>query len=342
MKRFLIRIGCFVAIQLIIALLVFWLGRADRGDHYLASAFDKHDLLTSTDAPRLIVVGGSNVAFGINSEILAAELPYVPVNLGLHVNLGLDFPLRMVEDVVRTVDLIILSPEYNVLITDNVHGSRDYLTLMCQQWPDARKYAEGKSTDLRMFLDEEAIWHAHIWLRRARRKILGQDARNPIYSRAGFNKYGDMVAHYEFPRDEPPDIYSLPKVSDEHLELAVERMNQFADFCRSRGAEVVFSYPPVPRGVLMQSQESISRVEEVFRAALSIPVISGPADVAYERTLFYDTIYHLTQQGAASRSQLLASRLAAHLPNRIPDSDSQGRLQAARQTDGDSDVNLAR
>lgn len=57
-------------------------------DNYDAALVDKVDRLKSITEPKIILVGDSNVAFGINSKKIEEELGMPVVNLGLHGALG--------------------------------------------------------------------------------------------------------------------------------------------------------------------------------------------------------------------------------------------------------------
>ena len=61
---------------------------------YFAAAIDKERLLAVTRAPRLLLVGGSNLAFGIDSEQIETITGLAVLNLGLHANVGLRLMLR--------------------------------------------------------------------------------------------------------------------------------------------------------------------------------------------------------------------------------------------------------
>lgn len=79
---------------------------------FLAGAIEKHKLLQMTPSPRLILVGGSNVAFGFDSDYLSSELKLPVINMGLHGGLGLRYALNEVAPYIRKNDLIVVAPEY--------------------------------------------------------------------------------------------------------------------------------------------------------------------------------------------------------------------------------------
>ena len=60
----------------------------------MAAIIDKHAHADSIKAGKIILAGGSNLAFGIDSKQLEETLGMPVVNLGLHAGLGLHFILE--------------------------------------------------------------------------------------------------------------------------------------------------------------------------------------------------------------------------------------------------------
>src|SRR5204862_8067163 len=86
------------------------------GQNFLAASIDKQSLIRTQTPPRLIFIGGSSMAFGVNSATIAEACGRRPVNMGLHAALGLKFMLREVESHVQPNDWIIVAPEYQQFI----------------------------------------------------------------------------------------------------------------------------------------------------------------------------------------------------------------------------------
>lgn len=67
-------------------------------DNYDAALTDKVDRLKGIKEPKIILVGDSNLAFGINSQRIEEELEMPVVNLGLHNVLGNAFHEQIVKE----------------------------------------------------------------------------------------------------------------------------------------------------------------------------------------------------------------------------------------------------
>ena len=77
---------------------------------YNASIIDKISRLESIDEPKIVLVGNSNVAFGIRSDLIEDALGMPVVNLGLHAGLGNSFHDSMTQFNVRPGDIVVFLP----------------------------------------------------------------------------------------------------------------------------------------------------------------------------------------------------------------------------------------
>ena len=50
---------------------------------FVGELSEKYELLNNTEEPKIVVIGGSSVAFGLNSEMVKEELGMPVVNFGL-------------------------------------------------------------------------------------------------------------------------------------------------------------------------------------------------------------------------------------------------------------------
>lgn len=65
-------------------------------DGYLQAYNKKCQLLEDTPSPRIIFVGGSNLAFGLDSQRIKDSLNINVINYGLHAGIGLKY---MIDDI---------------------------------------------------------------------------------------------------------------------------------------------------------------------------------------------------------------------------------------------------
>ena len=332
MRPFLLRLSCFGLIQAAIAALVLSFGRDESPatDNYMAALFDKHELLQDQSRPRIIVLGGSSVAFGLASPELAKRFDRPVVNLGLHAALGLEPLLRMAEKYVREGDVIVVAPEYALMSkTAQFHGTQEFREELLKVWPGAAGYwsvdaaPEPLWVRAKRFGDEQGLAAFHdAFVRAADRLAMAarttrHAADQSVYRRSGFNQYGDMAAHYGQPSAVPADERAriggggLPDSPE-----IVQRLNAFAEHCERRGADVYFAYAPLPREFYDQRRKPLARLHAHLTSHLRFPVLHEPQATAFSWDRFFDTSTHLTGDGARERTAVVADTLAAHLEGR--------------------------
>lgn len=340
MSRVLLRLAVFGLLQLAIARMLFPLALSAPRPGYLAALDDKLALMRADGPPYVVVVGGSSVAFGIDSRLLEQHFSQPVVNLGLHAVLKLDFYLRIVEQHCRAGDLIVLLPEYE-LLSDRQPMSIDDLRRLLRNCPAAGRYLGGNLTTVKQFLDTMALSELAYWTQKgtaiqrgrwfhpaaSRRVLLSRDLRpgaprvsagqqpanTSIYRRASFNRYGDMVGHHG---RQPPVArhHGGPIVVDEnHLAKTIQRLNRCAAICRRRGATVVFSYPPILDTTFVASTQALQRAQSLLEKSLEMPIINQPQDTVFAESQFFDTDLHLVQGAQQQRSQILLQGLSREI-----------------------------
>ena len=80
---------------------------------FLGEFDDKVERLQNTDGPKIVIVGGSSVAFGVDAELLEQTLGMPVVNFGLYATLGTKTMLDYSKSAVGEGDIIVIAPEMN-------------------------------------------------------------------------------------------------------------------------------------------------------------------------------------------------------------------------------------
>lgn len=327
MRGFLIRLAVFLSIQLVIAIGVLHFGSPDASNHYFSAMVDKSNRMKTLERPKLIITGGSNVAFGIDSRRVGEALNREAVNWGLHAGLGLNFCLEVVKQNLKRGDLVVISPEYELLCTEQVLGTPSTVQLLTEHWPQAKNLFFDVDFSWKNFLDNEAIWTAHVWWRRARHRILGRESPGDEYVRSCFNEFGDYIDHLDRESKQPTEPIDISVLDFEYVDLAVNSINDFAGFCNSRGIQVVFSFPPIAEDSFEHCKASVTELNQILKRRLITPIIDSPDELVFSTNQFYDSRNHLTKTGRRMRSDTMIANLLESFPTKVSEKNSETRLK---------------
>ena len=318
MNTFLIRISIFMAIQLVIAAAVFCNSQNQPRYGYMAAFEDKVRMLQEHREPSMILIGGSNVAFGIDSEILENEIQLPTLNAGLHAGLGLQFYLDVAEKYARRGDIVVLLPEY-ALFSRSYYPSKTYANELIRQSPEGCKHMLTlPEFDLKGFVDDRAFseiaFQMQAGMKRhgaAQEAKVRKNALEPgVYSRLNFNQHGDFVGHHGLPQVEViPHLDGQYYFDNEKYARSTAAINECAATLNAKGAKMFFAYQPVARPVYERSEPVIDKVHEFLKANLSIPILHEPQKVVYDVSCFFDTPAHLNESTKRERTKVLVATL---------------------------------
>lgn len=261
---------------------------------------DKSQRLAAIDGPKIILIGGSNTTFGINSEKVEEALGRQVVNMGLHAGLGLNFCMNDVLPEIGEGDLVIVSPEYQQF-KGMFYGRSELLMLVCDVQPES-KAALGTVDWWQLRNNMPSYMAAKYWRLLKELAIGSNDGESEVYNRKAFNVYGDVVAHHgrAAKQVQPRKLNELPVTAH------IERLVDFRDSVNHREAIFLFSYPPYPTASFNRSKEFIDTFQGLMEAHFKEKELLGTArEYAFSDHLFFNSVYHLTEEGKQLRTEQL-------------------------------------
>ena len=301
MKRFIYKSIIFLLlIILFLSLVLMFMARYP--DKY---ARESHEInvrlsaerLSHIDTTKIVIIGGSGCGFGFNSQLIYNHFHMPIINTGTHASIGIVMQLKMYEQYFKKGDIVLIIPEYQQFTKKYGYGIEDetLYRILYNNYPEALKYLTFYQTINVIKYIPQYFQSAY-----AHRKLIF-DTISPYY-KSSLNEYGD-VSFWEY-RSHKSSIPAHTIQNDCPNEDIIEIIKDFMQVQEKKGVKCIL-FPPT---YMSQSYEN----SELFINALSavllnnnIPFVTPTERYKYVDSLFYDTDYHLTYEGATLRTQMI-------------------------------------
>ncbi len=306
------------------------------GTSGLATMFDKHSRLHNLPAGKIVLIGGSNVSTGVDSETIEKALHRPVVNMGLGASLGLRYMMQEVKDDIRAGDLLVVLPEYDYFLdiprASNAHlnGSSDLFQLALAHPPSIKwiavdylgspdRFYNGLA-DLQTFIGTKKNFYANAYKRYKDSHFslaisdLLQPGSTIFTQRKNYNKYGDFVGHLKL---QPPGFGALQFLdypTDKFNDEAIQAISDFGAEAERKGATVVIIPPPFPL-----EQKALPRARVIcahWQTIRNVSVLSATDRYTFAKEEFFDTPYHMNAHGRVQRTARIVEDLRTYLANR--------------------------
>ena len=308
MLNFILKITALISL-IILTLSGIILVRNDIEQNYFAAIADKHKYAQSIQKPKIILAGGSNLAFGIASDSIEKKLNRPVVNLGLYVGFGLDFILQETLSEVKNGDLVILSIEYYLKNNEEEYSKQ----MAVFAYPPAYEYV-GYTDKLDEFEKKAAFFSRYtrnLIFFPNRIKSPQIDDKISDYFRNGFSQKGDLLSHLNNPPIRP--LNDLAGLKNLNYSNEIQIINQFIIKVRARGGKVYWYYPCYSQTGYNMNKESLNFYEKQIQNNINCLEINTLQDGIYPDECFYDTHFHLFGDCRIERTQKLINKLKRSL-----------------------------
>ena len=264
------------------------------GDTFMGELKSKYERLKETSGKRIVLVGGSGVAFDCDSALMDDFFPsYEIVNFGMYAGLGTKAVMDLSENYIHEGDIVILSPEQSEqTFSDYFNG--EYM------W----QAADGAFGMLRNIKSENFETMLGNFPRFALEKLnyvmKGQKPQtDSIYQKKSFNTYGDIELDTCRENILPNgyDVNQKVRFTEDVVQPEfMDYMNDWAKRLEKKGAVVWYRYCPVNK-LSVEDMDDLAAYDVFLRQKLDFPVIGNPENSLMEAEWFFDTNFHLNQPG---------------------------------------------
>lgn len=264
------------------------------GDTFMGELKSKYERLKETSGKRIVLVGGSGVAFDCDSALMDDFFPsYEIVNFGMYAGLGTKAVMDLSENYIHEGDIVILSPEQSEqTFSDYFNG--EYM------W-QAADGAFGMLRDLKSENFEAMLGNfSRFALEKLNYVMKGQKPQtDSIYQKKSFNTYGDIELDTCRENILPNgyDVNQKVRFTEDVVQPEfMDYMNDWAKRLEKKGAVVWYRYCPVNK-LSVEDMDDLAAYDVFLRQKLDFPVIGNPENSLMEAEWFFDTNFHLNQPG---------------------------------------------
>ena len=309
-------LALFLVALLPVSLLLTGLAMPDYyADSYYAELAPMANRLQAAEGRKLIVLGNSDVAFGLDGALMEHLLSekgydYTVYPFGLYAAVGINAMLELSRDALHEGDLVILIVEPVSETLSSYFGANAFL-----------KCAEGAPELLLHTNNSQRAalvgnYTAYLQERFAYYKDGSAPTIQGVYAKSSFNDRCDMV--FERSGNTMPIGFDTAE-SINFSALSVEEAfaEQVKDYCSAAsevGASVCISFSPMNRSAIADaSSDALDGYFTLINGAFPCPAISDPSRYVLDSGWFYDSNFHLNSAGAELRTVMLAEDVLAYL-----------------------------
>lgn len=270
---------------------------------YLAALKDKMYLLDSVPSPRLILMSGSSMAFGVDSDLLSRELEIPVVNASLHYKLGSRFMMDQLKATLRKGDIVLITLEYvltsegdcneKLMAADFYPPAKDWLHFASFS-EQTSAYAIHRLADFKLLVGE--FWSG------TRNKPIGINDTTSVFFSKCFSKNGDLLGHLNNPQPK----FDVPEISTNvEFSKQIKDLNDFEVFAKQKGITVFFTFPSYVESGYEKNMAVINKIEKQYRDNLNFTILGSSENSVMDDEFFFDSVFHPNVRGR----KIFSSRL---------------------------------
>jgi len=301
MKKLLVKFIVFLGLIILVILVGMLLPTTPKSTNlYWAATKKKDALLRDTPSPRIILMGGSNVSYGIDSQIIKDSLRLNPINTAIVGAMGMKYMIENTFNYLKQGDIVVFIPEYPYFFNDYELSTEDLFRTIFEQNPSKFKILSPKQFYrlMRFFpkiglsrFDFFEYLHTYDYT---------------IYSADAFNQYGDNCRHWDLPRKD----FQMDTVTSTAIHKDIfDKILNFAERASAKGAKVLVSYPCMQDISFELSERSIRCVQESYNES-GLTIVGSPERYIIPDSLIFNTSYHPNREGVILRTNRFVEDLS--------------------------------
>ena len=261
---------------------------------------DMDRLILAESKKKMVFFAGCSMSYGLCSPMVDSAFPeYDIFNMGVIGGVNALFQLNAIRHYLKQDDVFIHAPEemsYHQHLNVNLLEMRVFVLVEAN-------YDLLQFTDFSSF---SGFFDAFFNYNELRFKLVGQDYGQFNNS---YNQYGDIIISR--PNSTVDAYFGLETCFDTSLlnNTTKVNLNNFYSSLRDKGVTVCFSYAPINSNAVNKESAGLlhSKDYELFMKSsiTKAKIISDLSDYIMPGQYFFDTDYHLSEEGARIRTNTL-------------------------------------
>jgi hypothetical protein len=300
-------------------IILIWVTVPYDNNRYEAVLIDKHILLLNDTKPKIIFVGDSNLAFGLNSTLVEQTfLNYNVINFGIAGGFGINLLLNDIKPFLRQRDIVIISPVHRMFYT-NVsqfidlkpkYGSESLLSIYLDIYPEGiRNFEIPQLINTPKVIQCRLPFKALQIVQMIQTTLEGRHylCEEPdILRRNHFDGHGDYIAHLNSKINYNSTQNYLPGNPDNSL---FTDLNNFYNTSQQKNISVFYTHSPVIEDIYFNQSSEFMDLQTRFDDYLIIPILGNISDFVFPRSNFYNTGNHLNASGRDLRTKIIINKM---------------------------------
>jgi hypothetical protein len=277
---------------------------------YIANWFEqKTTIAARTASPRIVIAGGSNAFYGLSAKRISETLGVRAVNYATHGGLLLDYHLYKLRQILRPGDLLILPLEFEYYYADE-RPQDACIEYVLAADPAYLRTLRFDQTVFWFLAPSSGLLAKRLFTSRATYQETLQTVANQMKDfmdafgdRAGHSSASMTESDKEFIRSFP--AHEFPKRDDcLRAEHPWRHLRDFSAWCKAHQITILAAYPNTiddPSFHTDLGRRNFARIRKRF-ASIGVPMVGKGWEALRPREDFYDSDYHLTEEGQKKRT----------------------------------------
>lgn len=301
-RRFVVSVFLFILLATLCLLIM--MKHIGSWDEVVLVNIQKRKQVEQIKERKVLLVGGSNLAYGIDSHLIEDSLQIRTYNMGIHAGIGLHYMLKEARLYLKKNDILVVVPEYNQFTDYLGAAALANMLIQTRRWSELTLYNAWDTYP--------SYFCSKVYMPFLLNKILGKSTTDKYADNPdGYDEKGDYTMHLDQPRRVVPRLLFADKPSEDIMKEIVDELNTF----QKEDIAVIFLPPCYNRICYNMSKENIDAV------AVGLQKEGRAFDALPERyclndTLFWNTAYHLSKEGRSLRTQLVIEDIVDAMKNK--------------------------